>query len=78
MFNGRPRSLQPCGRDNHRTLASGYGFLKNAMESDKIRSPVIIVTNEVTRTARRHAPLHRKYLRRQRVLMPQTTNSVSR
>lgn len=38
------------------------------MESDKLRSIVIIVTLQVTRTAPAHAYLHHKYLSLQRVL----------
>jgi hypothetical protein len=38
------------------------------LESDKLRSRVIIVTWQVTRTASRHRPLHRKYLSQQRLM----------
>ena len=38
------------------------------MESDKLRSSVIIVTLEVTRTVTGHAYLHHKYLYLQRMI----------
>jgi hypothetical protein len=42
------------------------------MESDKLRSLVIIVTIEVARTASRHNTLCRKYLSQQWVFMSRT------
>lgn len=50
-----------------RDMARRTGFLKTRWKATNLRSIVIIVTRQLTRTATKHLNLYRKYLSQQRL-----------